>query len=44
MVIPGIVIANGMRDARSTNEHVLPGDLAKVQAIVEKLLTLGVEG
>ena len=42
--IPGIVIANGMRDAHSTNEHVLPGDLAKVQAIVEKLLTIDVEG
>ena len=41
--IPGIVIANGMRDAHSTNEHVLPGDLAKVQAIVEKLLTIDME-
>ena len=41
--IPGIVMANGMRDAHSTHEHVLPGDLAKVQAIVEKILTLDVE-
>ena len=41
--IPGIVMANGMRDAHSTHEHVQPGDLAKVQAIVEKLLTLDVE-
>ncbi|MBS5451767.1 MAG: M20/M25/M40 family metallo-hydrolase [Coriobacteriia bacterium] len=38
--IPGIVMANGMRDAHSTHEHVLPGDLAKVQALVEQLLTL----
>ena len=42
--VPGIAIANGMRDAHSTNEHVLPGDLAKVQAIVEKLLTIDMEG
>ena len=41
--IPGIVMANGMRDAHSTHEHVLPGDLAKVQAIVEQILTLDVE-
>ena len=41
--IPGIVMANGMRDAHSTHEHILPGDLAKIQAIVEKLLTLDVE-
>lgn len=40
--IPGIVMANGMRDAHSTHEHVLPGDLRKVQAIVEQLLTLDV--
>ena len=41
--IPGIVMANGMRVAHSTHEHVLPGDLAKIQAIVEKILTLDVE-
>ena len=38
--IPGIVIANGMRDAHSTHEHVLPGDLDAIQRIVEALLTL----
>ena len=38
--IPGIVMANGMRDAHSTHEHVQPGDLAKIQALVEQLLTL----
>ncbi len=37
--IPGIVIANGMRAAHSTREHVLPGDLRTIQAIVETLLT-----
>lgn len=37
--IPGIVIANGMREAHSTSEHVLPGDLAKIQRVVEGLLT-----
>jgi tripeptide aminopeptidase len=38
--IPGIVISNGMREAHSTSEHVLPGDLVKIQRLVEKLLTI----
>ncbi len=38
--IPGIVMANGMREAHSTREHVEPGDLALVQRLVEELLTL----
>lgn len=38
--IPGIVMANGMRDAHSTHEHVQPGDLRTIQALVEQLLTL----
>lgn len=38
--IPGIVMANGMRDAHSTHEHVQPGDLQTIQALVEQLLTL----
>ncbi|MEE8715626.1 MAG: M20/M25/M40 family metallo-hydrolase [Coriobacteriales bacterium] len=38
--IPGIVIANGMREAHSTSEHVLPGDLLKIQRVVENLLTI----
>lgn len=39
--IPGIVMSNGMREAHSTQEHVQPGDLATIQAIVEQLLTIG---
>lgn len=38
--IPGIVVANGMREAHSTREHVEPGDLRTIQAIVEALLTV----
>lgn len=41
--IPGIVIANGMRDAHSTSEHVEPGDLAALQRIVEALLTVDLD-
>jgi di/tripeptidase len=41
--IPGIVIANGMRLPHSTHEHVLPGDLRRVQALVEALLTVGLD-
>lgn len=39
--ISGIVIANGMRLAHSTREHVLPGDLRAIQRLVEELLTVG---
>ncbi len=41
--ISGIVMANGMRLAHSTREHVLPGDLRAVQALVEALLTEGLD-
>ncbi len=38
--IPGIVIANGMRLPHSTREHIEPGDLRRIQALVEALLTV----
>lgn len=41
--ISGIVIPNGMRLAHSTREYVEPGDLRAIQAIVEKLLTEGLD-
>lgn len=41
--IPGIVIANGMRLPHSTREYVEPGDLRTIQALVEALLTVGLD-
>lgn len=41
--ISGIVIANGMRLAHSTREHVLPGDLCTIQRLVEALLTVDLD-
>ena len=41
--ISGIVIANGMRRAHSTSEYVEPGDLRRIQSLVEALLTVGLD-
>lgn len=41
--ISGIVMANGMRLAHSTREHVLPGDLRAIQRLVEALLTVDLD-
>lgn len=41
--IPGIVMANGMRLPHSTREYVEPGDLRAIQALVEALLTVGLD-
>jgi tripeptide aminopeptidase len=41
--IPGIVIANGMRLPHSTREYVEPGDLRRIQELVEALLTEGLD-
>lgn len=41
--IPGIVMANGMRLPHSTREYVEPGDLRTIQALVEALLTVGLD-
>lgn len=41
--ISGIVMANGMRLAHSTREHVLPGDLRVIQRLVEALLTVDLD-
>lgn len=41
--IQGIVMANGMRLPHSTREYVEPGDLRRIQRVVEALLTEGLD-